>query len=345
MNSVSRRRGPSRPSAGAFTLVELLVVIAIIGILVALLLPAIQAAREAARRTQCTNNLKQIAVAVHNYHDIHKAIPPVVGGVRTGTPYGGSCPGWTWSTGFSWRSMILPQIEQQSLYDRMDLSKVTLGCYPPGDPSGGFPRLGDVEPANPNSPGYTVIPTFMCPSDPTRQVGSDAPANYAGIWGDTAKLGSAADADRGVFSTLKVTMAHITDGTANTAMIGEVFRGKACDHVYSGVGAVNGQRCRRWAEETGYCGAATGVYDSALARFVGMTPNDPRADLITWTDNHCAGNFLHTDRRPISSLHPGGALCAYADASVHFIPDSVDGDLWRNTGTRAGQEAGVYMPP
>ncbi len=327
MNNVPRHRRPSRPAAGAFTLVELLVVIAIIGILVALLLPAIQAAREAARRSQCTNNLKQIAVALHNYHDIHKTFMTVAGGIQP-TAYLGSCPGWVVSTGYSWRAMILPQIEQQALYDRMDLSKVTLGCWPAGDSSGAFPRLGDSDPAG--RPGDAIIPTFMCPSDPTRQVGTEGPTNYAGIWGDTPRP----EADRGVFSRLKVTMGHITDGTANTAMVGEVFRGKACDHVYSGVGVVNGQRCRRWSEETGYCGAATNV-----------TPNWHQNDLITWTDMHCGGCFLATDRRPISSLHPGGALCAYADASVHFIPDSVDGDLWRNTGSRAGQEAAVYLPP
>jgi hypothetical protein len=137
-------------------------------------------------------------------------------------------------------------------------------------------------------------------------------------------------------------MGHITDGTANTAMVGEVFRGKQIQHAVTG-GFYNNQRCQRWAEETGYCGAATGTWNGTA--WVGMTPNDIRPDLITWVDNHCAGCFQDTDRRPISSLHPGGALCAYGDGSVHFIPDSVDGDLWRNTGSRAGQEAGVYMPP
>lgn len=327
MNSLPTNRGLGRSSGRAFTLVELLVVIAIIGILVALLLPAIQAAREAARRSQCTNNLKQIAVAVHNYHDTFLTFPPVSGGIQP-APYGGTCAGWVISNGFSWRAMILPQIEQQALYDRLDMKKVTLGCWPAGDTSGAFPRLGDHDPTG--RPGDAIIPSFMCPSDPTRQVGTEGPTNYAGIWGDVPRP----EADRGIFSRLKVTMGHVTDGTANTAMVGEVFRGKACDHVYSGVGVVNGQRCRRWVEETGYCGAATNV-----------TPNYPQNDLITWTDMHCGGCFQATDRRPISSLHPGGALCAYGDGSVHFIPDSVDQVLWQNTGSRGGQEASVYLAP
>jgi len=327
MNIASGRRGTNRSRKRGFTLVELLVVIAIIGILVALLLPAIQAAREAARRTQCNNNLKQIAVAVHNYSDIHKAIPPVSGGIQTAAYVG--CAGWVVSNGFSWRALILPHIEQQTLYDRMDMTKNTLGCWPPGDNTGAFPRLGEPLPVSNPQVGNTIIPTFMCPSDPTRQVGTEGPTNYAGIWGDVARP----EADRGIFSRLKVTMGHITDGTANTAMVGEVFRGKACDHVYNGVGTVNGQRCRRWVEETGYCGAATNV-----------TPNWPQNDLITWVDMHCGGCFQATDRRPISSLHPGGALCAYGDGAVNFIPDGVDRTVWAATGSRSGGEANTYRP-
>jgi hypothetical protein len=232
-------------------------------------------------------------------------------------------------------------VEQQSLYDRLDFRKVTIGCWPAGDSSGAFPRLGDPDPAG--RPGDAIIPPFMCPSDPTRQIGTEGPTNYAGIWGDEARI----EGDRGIFSRLKTTMGHITDGTANTAMVGEVFRGKACDHRYSGVGALNGQRCRRWSEETGYCGAATGanLNVGGTVQWVGIPPNYHENDLITWSDMHCGGCFDRSDRRPISSLHPGGALCAYGDASVHFIPDSVNQELWKNTGSRAGQEAGVYMPP
>lgn len=320
-----------RSAKSGFTLVELLVVITIIGILIALLLPAVQAAREAARRSTCTNNLKQIALAVHGYHDIHNVFPTVSGGIQS-TAYGGTCAGWVVSTGFSWRTVILPQIEQVGLYESMDLSKVTLGCWPPGDTSGAFPRLGDRNPSG--RPGDAQIATFICPSDPTRPIGTEGPTNYAGIWGDRPQP----EADRGIFSRLKVSMAQVTDGTSNTAMVGEVFRGKACSHYYSG--AINGNRCRRWAEETGYCGAATGYYDGTA--YVGIAPNDPRPDMITWTDMQCGGCFRNDDRRPISSLHPGGALCAYADASVHFIPSTVDPTVWRNTGSRAGDDTPTF---
>ncbi len=335
MFRLSRHRVCRRSARGGFTLVELLVVIAIIGILVALLLPAIQAAREAARRNTCMNNLKQIAVGVHNYHDTFLAFPPVSGGIQAAAYTG--CAGWIVSNGFSWRAMILPQIEQQSLYDRLDFKKVTTGCYPSGDSSGAFPRLGDPDPAG--RPGDALIPTFMCPSDPTRQIGTEGPTNYAGIWGDVARP----EADRGIFSKLKVTMGHITDGTANTAMVGEVFRGKA---LYRPTGPAwhNGERCRRWAEETGYCGAATNVTPNyGMLVPAGVAP-ETVADEVTWVDMHCGGCFNATDRRPISSLHPGGALCAYGDASVHFVPESVDKTLWQASGSRSGAEASVYLP-
>src|SRR3990172_9246369 len=104
----------------AFTLVELLVVIAIIGILIALLLPAVQAAREAARRSQCTNNLKQIGLAFHNYHDIYKTFPAWSYNARTWQA--GAAGDNTWWTGFTAMTMILPFIEQGSIYDKIDWS-------------------------------------------------------------------------------------------------------------------------------------------------------------------------------------------------------------------------------
>src|SRR5688500_12417046 len=104
-------RSRLRSSRRGFTLVELLVVIAIIGILVALLLPAIQAAREAARRMQCGNNIHQLGLGLQNYHDIHETFPSCWGGNQT---YADNC------TGFSWMALVLPYVEQQPLYDTID---------------------------------------------------------------------------------------------------------------------------------------------------------------------------------------------------------------------------------
>ena len=109
-----------RPRRG-FTLVELLVVIAIIGILVALLLPAVQAAREAARRMSCSNNIKQIGLAMHNYHDVHKKFPyaQLYYGIHDGDPTSNNG-----GTGFGWSYFILPFVEQENLYDRFDQNQV-----------------------------------------------------------------------------------------------------------------------------------------------------------------------------------------------------------------------------
>src|SRR5688500_3324630 len=118
-----RRRG--------FTLIELLVVIAIIAILIALLLPAVQQAREAARRSTCKNNLKQIGLALHNYHESFNTFPQAKV-LRAGYFYTG-CPGWINGSGFSWRVMILPQMDQAPLYEQSVTDNVGLtGCGPLG---------------------------------------------------------------------------------------------------------------------------------------------------------------------------------------------------------------------
>jgi len=178
-----------------FTLVELLVVIAIIGILVALLLPAVQAAREAARRSECSNNLKQIGLGAHNYHDTHKAFPPQVAAMR---PMGNNTSDW------SWRVMLFPFIEQGPLYDTLNPSVITT-----------MPGVNTLY--NGVAQLQRPLKNFVCPSDtslPTNQWF----ANYA-------KSNYVADEDIFDFVGTLIwpihTIAEITDGTSNTFMIGE----------------------------------------------------------------------------------------------------------------------------
>lgn len=334
-----------------FTLVELLVVIAIIGILVALLLPAVQAAREAARRMSCGNNLKQIALAIHNYHDTYKTFPPIRGGQLASGAFYPGCQPWFNSTGWSWRALILPFVEQQPLYDQINFSVVRdTTCYSAAPPFTGT-----------KDPNQVVIPAYECPSEAWSPNGANAPTNYAGIWGSNANAFDGNSNRLGVFGmgsqVSVVRMAGISDGTSNTAMVGEVYRGVPFWHMQGG-GSQTGTRCDRWIVETGYCGADTSYppnnykLSQAVCQTrppVSGTDNSDNSvnlancptknccpDLIDWVDNHNNGN---SGRRPISSLHPGGAQAAYADGGVKFVPETVDTQVWRNTGSRSGNES------
>jgi prepilin-type N-terminal cleavage/methylation domain-containing protein len=191
-----RRRG--------FTLVELLVVIAIIGMLVALLLPAVQASREAARRVACTNNLRQIGVALHGYHNTHKVFPRG-GWIGTARPH------------LSWSSAILPQLEESPLYDSMNRGA------PYTDPSN-------------LSAGRTVLPLFLCPTSPKTALwkkSADLPStspneyartDYSAINGERNLRAPSANnsPERGVMIYEKnIPITAITDGTSQTILVGE----------------------------------------------------------------------------------------------------------------------------
>lgn len=149
-----------------FTLVELLVVIAIIGILIALLLPAVQAAREAARRTQCANHLKQIGIAFHNYNERFNRFPP---GAFQGHDRNGS---WWYGTGGSWHVSILPFMEQSAIYDQVNLAKPP--SYPGFNPHVSETMINDVKLRGIN------VPYGTCPSDEYPDVNKNAPANGDG---------------------------------------------------------------------------------------------------------------------------------------------------------------------
>ncbi|HEV7282513.1 MAG TPA: DUF1559 domain-containing protein [Pirellulaceae bacterium] len=198
-------------SRSAFTLVELLVVIAIIGVLVALLLPAVQYAREAANRMSCGNNLKQIGLAMHNYHDVHRRLPP---GWIGATDNPASPSGWGWA------SMILPQMEQGPLYDQIDFN------------------LPVAHAAN-SDVRSVVIPSFLCPSDGSEEQWEHdgltfARSNYVASFG-TFEIEEAPANGDGVFYRLsKTKFASITDGLSNTLLVGE--RNSKIDYsTWSGV--------------------------------------------------------------------------------------------------------------
>lgn len=222
--------GPKKRTG--FTLVELLVVIAIIGILVALLLPAVQSAREAARRMSCSNNLKQWGLAIHHYHDTYKT-----------TPSGILLPGqWTF------RSLLLPFIEQQPLHDSIDF-EYRPHCFAAS-------RAAGV-----NNPSDDLVGVYFCTSDPnTRQIFTGwtehyIPTEYMGVLGGR---GTSAFTNDGVFFVNSETrFANISDGLSNTLVMGE--RGIPTD-LYWG-----------WAT----CGATS--WDVFLTMRYGYTKGDPRS--------------------------------------------------------------------
>jgi prepilin-type N-terminal cleavage/methylation domain-containing protein len=219
----------------AFTLVELLVVIAIIGVLVALLLPAVQSAREAARRSQCLNNFKQVGVAMHNHHAAKKAFPDGSNMWTTGVPCSMPPGKKTAFIGFSWGVYLLSYMEQTTLSQRFDLKEVSGNGYATGN---NFAASG------------TKIDAFLCPSDPqgfelvgccsdVKNGGNDAEdmakTNMAGVadskswqceWPGFGPSGWTNPAGNGVlFGYSHIGVEDITDGTSNTLMVGEVIGG------------------------------------------------------------------------------------------------------------------------
>ena len=300
-----RRRG--------FTLVELLVVIAIIGILVALLLPAVQAARESGRRLRCGNNLKQLALALHNYHDAHKVFPP-------GEIHGGS-----WNPGYStfgaagtdhcdwagqigcWMNLIFPYLEEQAAYNMLDFK---------------------IRPQHQSANNRTVMqmqfPGFLCPTDPYtglttafNSVSNDKARimHYFGVAGNNenstlkhskgttdTSYGHCAAHNGTFFNDSETRIDSMLDGTTHTAILAETWGRRFEDHPPTGEKS-RGMNCH-----------------SVL--YFGWTPNSDRTE--AWR---------------VNSFHPGGASVAFGDGTVHFIADEVDLTMFKSIATIRGQEA------
>jgi prepilin-type N-terminal cleavage/methylation domain-containing protein/prepilin-type processing-associated H-X9-DG protein len=331
-----RPRSFSRP---AFTLIELLVVIAIIAILIGLLLPAVQKVREAAARARCVNNLKQIGLALHNYHDVNLCFPP---GYADGNTDPNSTPDNDVGPGWGWAAYALPYLEQGPLFNQINLKQ------PVG--SGVNAQVSRQD-----------LPIFQCPSDPYQQLvpvydsGFSTPiamvahGNYVGCagWlecfnaatgnvqpgaGDDGLPGVYGSGGRGVFwRNSRTTVATVTDGMSNTIFAGE----RSGNHSPSTwTGAVPGGRCPAWMAvmpPTPYSPPPGPAYDNA----------DFGEALVL---AHCNATHLPNADFPIYdpdtfySFHPGGANFLLGDGSVRFIRGSVNPATYQALSTVGGGE-------
>ena len=285
-------RGPSylrRSSCAAFTLVELLVVIAIIGMIVALLLPAVQSAREAARRTQCQNHLHQIVVGMLHFEDVHKHLPAAY--TTTGT-----IPGVLGVPGWGWGMWVLPFTEQANLYQAANPDSARFG--------------GGVNPAQPDSVSQARLAIYRCPSDPARDKNPErllhATSNYRAVAGQMSLAVFIADFDYGgvLYQNSRTRLAEITDGTSSTLAIGECILDERAD-----------KRAALW---TGMAGTRPLPPDSALAVWVSD---------VMWSVDDADSRINGSAPQAFSSRHPGGAFFAYCDGSVRFFSDTADMSL------------------
>ncbi len=341
----------NRPSRFGFTLIELLVVIAIIATLVAILLPAVQQAREAARRSTCKNNLKQIGLAIHNYHDTYSTFPP--GYVWQGAPT-------TDVSSWSWTAFILPFVEQGAVYDKLQIGSVTCNQ-----------ALADTVSGGKRDTMTQPVSVFRCPSDAGPDVVHNntwralnsvqvALTNYVGnngfhgsssgnfsswiaLYGpgdpDTSSGPANPSADpTGIFwRNSDVRMRDVTDGLSNTILIGErcyelnnpsstalhgsgtVAPLNGTNNFHCGGGAMYGVgRVGTSTEERATVAAALGT-------------GFPPINSTSCTD--CNASWAKYDNcgRGFASRHMGGSQFVFGDGSVHFLSENIDHKPGNNT--------------
>jgi type II secretory pathway pseudopilin PulG len=280
------------------TLIELLVVIAIVAVLIGLLLPAVQQAREAARRTACKNNLRQIAIALHNYHDVHGTFPPGYIQDDLNDPYQ--------HTGFGWGTMLLPFVEQSTLYQTLNFESPTLpkvaltGWQCPSDP-----RIEGLAAWNNSAWGISGVPPKMRLRD--NFVGFAAKASYVGNYGSNPL--SSQPGDGILFGNSSVRLRDMMDGSSATFAAGErsMETGPA---VWAGV---------HYNQVTAFSGTTTAETDDG--HFVLASTG---AALPVAPDGH-----------GFDSAHVGGLHMLIGDGSVRFVGENIDATTWNNLGNRS----------
>ncbi|APW61464.1 DUF1559 domain-containing protein [Paludisphaera borealis] len=352
------------PYHRAFTLIELLVVIAIIAVLIALLLPAVQSAREAARRAQCVNNLKQLALATHNYHSSNNALPPLFTNFGFGSA-GPNAPAGAWPLG--WMVSLLGYIEQQPLFNAANYS------------------FGASDNPNASTLSVAKVSSFVCPSESLKTGGWIASSftNYHANFGGPASMASwsgpfvpfRADNNGNPGSNNAVTTSNmgsfgfesITDGTSNTALISEKLIGLAGYVGGATPGTSNAKRVSYQSSVSLGWDTATGSADAqafyAACKSVPSTtaPTNPTQwSGSCWTGSHAGtlhfNSYDHlmtpnglscvaanswggapggfNDAITATSNHSGGVNVAMVDGSVKFIKDSISPQTWWGLGTR-----------
>jgi len=292
----------TKPQRRAFTLIELLVVIAILAILIALLVPAVQKVREAAARTQCVNNLKQIGLALHSYHDRNRSLPPgyVSKDKADGTDGG---PGWGWGT------FLLDDLEQGSLLRQINLSS---GIH-----------------MAPAAARTQVLSVYLCPSDPSRNavtvsnnanatIADVAPSTYVAAFGyGTIAAQQNAIGDGAFYRNSRTRFADIQDGLSNTLFVGE--------------------RGSNLARATWTGSVSNGVVPAAPT---GLSSGQAPA-LILGHTGESAAIYLPNGFQSVagfSSFHSGVMQCVLGDGSARPVRSSVAAPTWKALGSRAGGE-------
>ena len=307
-----------------FTLVELLVVIAIIGVLIALLLPAVQQAREAARRMQCSNNLKQLGLAFHNYHDTHGQFP--MGGINNLTKHDGGHLDYA----LGWVPRMFPFIEQGSRLDAMNaLGRDYLVRY--------RPYRGDHS----DNPIFGAVPGITCPSSAIGELASDhnysstsnhpharqqGSLHYRGNSGsidvdvNTASAGREYSRAGIIYPESKTRFGDIVDGTTNTLLLGETSSSrKWTQSMREGFGGI-----KPWV---------WGVFDTGSGTATWLTIDHKT---ITHPINY-TGEFAN-NATPYTSEHPGGAMFVLCDGSVTFLQETMPLDMLKAMSTRQNGE-------